>query len=335
MASTSRNATSASAAATASASHGAMSPAASGRSAVRATCASKSRSAQSLNAHPAERISSVPIAKISTQRPARRAVRGEPERGQRRPQQQQRADRLVEPHQPLVRVEPRDERQPARRDLVRRRGLFARVHQPIGSASCFRSSRGATCASRRMRRRIAEPHAQLALHPRVGQPPRLAHERQQHRRDLLLGVLPADSRRARQVKRIGDSVEPRAHLHLAVVADVVRAIRAPAEQRGDDRVREIVGVDVIRVHVVVGGEHRRALLGPLERQARWRVDAGHAQDRQRDAVARRPTRAADLRPRRGGARAASARAAAASRRRARRRNRHRRRTSKRRRSAAV
>ena len=32
-----------------------------------------------------------------------------------------------------------------------------------------------------------------------------------------------------------------------------------AEQRGDRRAREIVGVDVVRVDVVVGREHRRLL----------------------------------------------------------------------------
>jgi hypothetical protein len=67
-----------------------------------------------------------------------------------------------------------------------------------------------------------------------------------------LGSLPGDARRARQMERVGDEVEPRTHLHLAVVAHVVRAVRAAAEKRSDDRACEIVGVDVIRIDVVVG-----------------------------------------------------------------------------------
>ena len=65
VASTSRKAQQASAAATASASHGLISPAASGRPAVRSTEPSKRRSAQSLTAQPAERIRTVPMVKMT------------------------------------------------------------------------------------------------------------------------------------------------------------------------------------------------------------------------------------------------------------------------------
>ncbi len=47
-------------------------------------------------------------------------------------------------------------------------------------------------------------------------------------------------------------------------------------------------MDVIGEHVVIRREHRRALADPVERQPRLGVDARHAQDRERDAVARRP-----------------------------------------------
>ena len=77
-------------------------PAASGRSWVRLTCASKLRSARSLMTQPAERISSVPRQKIQTIIHAGPAAGGDPQRPQRRPQQQQDADRLVQPHQPFV-----------------------------------------------------------------------------------------------------------------------------------------------------------------------------------------------------------------------------------------
>src|SRR6185436_4542489 len=57
-----------------------------------------------------------------------------------------------------------------------------------------------------LRRRIPKPHAQLAFHPRIGQPPRFAHERQQERSDALLGLLPRYPRRTRELERIGHGI---------------------------------------------------------------------------------------------------------------------------------
>ena len=42
-------------------------------------------------------------------------------------------------------------------------------------------------------------------------------------------------------------------------AHVVRAVGFAAEQRGDRRARQIVGVNVVGEHVVLGAQHRRAL----------------------------------------------------------------------------
>ena len=95
----------ANAAATTSASHGSISPRASGRPAVRVTCASKSRSAQSLSAQPAQRISTVPTVNTTISISVGAAERRQPQRRQRRPQQQQDADRLVQPHQPFVGID--------------------------------------------------------------------------------------------------------------------------------------------------------------------------------------------------------------------------------------
>jgi hypothetical protein len=96
------------------------------------------------------------------------------------------------------------------------------------------------------------------------------------------------ARRPRQAVRVGDRVEPLAHLELGIVAPVVRAIRAPAEQRRDGDAREIVGVDVVRVHVVLGNERGRPLLQPLERQPGSPRRSRRAHDRQRDATVRGP-----------------------------------------------
>ena len=52
------------------------------------------------------------------------------------------------------------------------------------------------------------------------------------------------------------------------------------QQRLQHDARQVVRMDMARVHVVLGAQRRRALLQALERQAVLRIDAGHAQDRQ-------------------------------------------------------
>jgi hypothetical protein len=56
------------------------------------------------------------------------------------------------------------------------------------------------------------------------------------------------------------------HLELGVVATLYARLGRAVEHRGDRRAREIVGVDVVRVDIVVGREHRRAVTDALERQ---------------------------------------------------------------------
>ena len=76
--------------------------------------------------------------------PRRRPERGEPQRGQRRPQQQQRADRLVEPDQPLVGVDPRGDRLPARRLAAPEPGPPSVIARPA-AARAASSARAAQC----------------------------------------------------------------------------------------------------------------------------------------------------------------------------------------------
>ena len=89
----------------------AISPAASGRPRVRSTCASK-RAVGPVVDRAAGRAHQqrCPTTKIDSSARLRPARARDPQRRQRRPQQQQDADRLVEPHQPLVGVEARGER---------------------------------------------------------------------------------------------------------------------------------------------------------------------------------------------------------------------------------
>jgi hypothetical protein len=98
---------------------------------------------------------------------------------------------------------------------------------------------------------------------------------------VACGLGARDARRARQAAEVGRQVEVVAHAQLAVVAGVQHALRQPAVQRGHAGARQVVGVDVVGVDVVLGRQHRRAALQALARVAAGAVagvDAGHAQD---------------------------------------------------------
>jgi hypothetical protein len=71
---------------------------------------------------------------------------------------------------------------------------------------------------------------------------------------MLLGLGTRDARRAWQPAQVGGEVEVVAHLDLAVVADIDRALRQPAVQRRNASAREVVGMDVVGVDVVTGRE---------------------------------------------------------------------------------
>src|SRR5215831_3997573 len=87
---------------------------------------------------------------------------------------------------------------------------------------------------------------------------------------------------------IRDYVEPFAHLHFRVVADVVGAIGFAAECRCHCCARKIIGMDVIGEHIFLGAQRGRSLFEPVERQARVGVNAWCAQDRKLHAVTLRP-----------------------------------------------
>ena len=101
--------------------------------------------------------------------------RREPERDERRPEQQQRADRLVEPDQPLVGVDARGDlcQRDAPRPVARRR-RHAVVHAPSRYGSqrqrklLLAIACGATSANSVCGVGYAQAHAQLALHPLIG-----------------------------------------------------------------------------------------------------------------------------------------------------------------------
>ena len=153
-----------------------------------------------------------------------------------------------------------------------RRLMVVALGRPRVGADCRRSrrrGRGDAVGDRAM----AQDDAELLLHPRVDEPARLAEEAHLQRREPRRRLGAAEARRARQAEAVGDEVEVVAHLQLAVVGDVDRALRPAAMQRGNAGAREIVGMDVAGVDVVGHGEHRRAARDALARIAAGRSSA--------------------------------------------------------------
>src|SRR5262245_7460611 len=137
--------------------------------------------------------------------------------------------------------------------------------------------------------RIPQSNVEDLLQAPIHQPPRLAHEREEHRWKPRLGVGARDARRAREAVAVGDEIEVVAHLELGVVARVVDPRRRVELQGPDADRREIVGVDVVRTAVRVGARHRRCFRASLERQAIWGVDARNAQDHELAVSCRTPS----------------------------------------------
>src|SRR5215471_628798 len=238
VASTSTNAQSAKNAPRTSASHGAMTPLASGRFAVRFTCASNLRSTQSLKAQPAERISHVPITKtrisvyVGAPYAASHSAESVGHKSSSVPMGlSSRSSRsyasMRSCHESAVRVAA---------GSTEFESLTGDSSDRQRELACARPR--ARTREKRLWRRIRQPDAQLALHPRIDEAARFAHERQQKRSDALLGLLPRYARRTCQVVGIGEHVQPVTELELAVVDDVVRAIGRGVVQRGNHGARK-------------------------------------------------------------------------------------------------
>ena len=129
-----------------------------------------------------------------------------------------------------------------------------------------------------IRRRIAVFQPQFVRGACVRQLARLAQKRQQRFGQHLFRFGAIHARRPRQVERIGAAVEPVAHFQRVGVDCMVDALRTPAEQRRPRQPRQIVGVDVVGVAVVLGNQGRGAALDAFQRQAVGGIDAGRAQD---------------------------------------------------------
>jgi hypothetical protein len=111
--------------------------------------------------------------------------------------------------------------------------------------------------------------------------------------DLLRQLGPRQAGRARQPAGVGDQVEIIAHRELAVVTGVVGPPGPPAEEGQGQQPGQVVGVDVVGEHVVLGPQHRLALVQPGQRQALGRiVDARRPQ--QAHPAARAPAEAPQL-----------------------------------------
>ena len=119
----------------------------------------------------------------------------------------------------------------------------------------------------RGRRRIAQAHAQFLAQAAVVQPPRLGEKTHLQRRQRARCIGARQARRTLQAERIGDGIEVLAHRELAVVADVIDALRHCAKQGRHAGLRQIVGMDVVGVDVVGRREQRRAAAHTFARVA--------------------------------------------------------------------
>ena len=84
---------------------------------------------------------------------------------------------------------------------------------------------------------------------------------------------------------VGNGVEVFAHLEPRVVGDVVTAIRAAVAQGGDNDSGEVVGLDVVGIHVLIGMQCGQLTLQSFKWQSVAGVDARYAQDADAAALA--------------------------------------------------
>jgi hypothetical protein len=120
----------------------------------------------------------------------------------------------------------------------------------------------------------------------VVEPTRLGHETPLQRAHRGAQRLARKARRACHAEHVGDRVVVLAHAQLAVVAGVHDALRARPEQRCHAGPRQVVGMDVVGVDVVLGRQQRRRTRQALARVAAVAVeciDARHAQHAGREA----------------------------------------------------
>ena len=174
---------------------------------------------------------------------------------------------------------------------ARARGSPRRTAPPAsagsrGGSSCGRLS--SRVAGRRARPGPSCDPTGSAAHPQARASSRVLTSRRDSPRKLIcIGErrAAASARAMRggrgRPQQVGDEVEVVAHLQLAVVADVDGALRQAAVQRRDAGARQVVGMDVVRVDVVVGARapacRARSALARIAAGAIERVDAGHAQ----------------------------------------------------------
>ncbi len=108
----------------------------------------------------------------------------------------------------------------------------------------------------------------------VAQPPRFAHEAQQHGRQAWpSATAQRDAGRAGQTEQIGRMVDVVAHLQLGVVAHVQTTLRPAAPKGQHTGSGQIVRMDVVGEHVVLLAQHRRAALQAPARCAPFAVQA--------------------------------------------------------------
>lgn len=86
----------------------------------------------------------------------------------------------------------------------------------------------------------------------------------------------------------GDAIEVVGHFQVRVIDCIVGAIGGTAPDRRAASGGEIVGVDVIGIHILVGDQRWQSPLQASQRQTIGGVDTGRAQDADGDAAPRPP-----------------------------------------------
>lgn len=99
-------------------------------------------------------------------------------------------------------------------------------------------------------RRVAQRQLEFALHAPVVQPPGFGHKTQLHRGQLRIQCAACEALRPGQLVEIGRQVKVVAHFEISVITGVGHALRFAAPQGRQASTRQVVGVNVIGVHVV-------------------------------------------------------------------------------------
>ena len=102
---------------------------------------------------------------------------------------------------------------------------------------------------------------------------------------MLLGCAWREARRARQTETVGNQIEIIAHSDFRIVGRIVRPVASSSAQRGTRQPGQIIGMNVIGEHIVVGAQDGLAFSQTGKRKAFCGIDSRGAQDADDDSAA--------------------------------------------------